>query len=151
MATRSLNNPPAAQPQAVGSLDALENQGFRGEESATRSLGSALPAEAAFRTAQSAANAYQMPSLDPKGMTTLNLSFYEMAEQPGMNTRFYAYAKGLPANSRIRILIPENRGFVEALIVAPLDAQAQADMAISPALAQLISAAGGSNWVSVTY
>lgn len=95
---------------------------------------------------------FTLPNLQPQGTLLENQKYGEVNDPRIKEQRFYMYHKSIPVGSKVNVLIPDNAGYIEAEVVGRMDSRSSADVGLSPALMELVSAApNASGVVNLSY
>lgn len=110
-----------------------------------------LKPKAVHRTTSTDGKTYELPAFNVFGQVAQQMRYGEVLDERIQSTRFYAYHKTLPLNTKVNLLMPDNGGFIEVEIVGRLANNSTADIALSPACVRVLNGAKADGVVTITY
>ena len=110
-----------------------------------------LTPKAVHRTVAPDGKTYEMPTFNVFGQVAQQLRYGEVLDERIQSTRFYAYHKTLPLDTKVNLLLPDNAGFIEIEVVGRLANNSSADIALSPACVRILDGANTGGVVTITY
>lgn len=76
--------------------------------------------------------------------------FTELRSKKATNNRFYAFHNSLPIGSKVKMLIPQNEGYVEVEIIDRLPSYERVMIGLSPACTAILEGAGNPHIVTIS-
>jgi len=76
--------------------------------------------------------------------------FTELRSKKATNNRFYAFHNSLPIGTKVKMLIPQNEGYVEVEIIDRLPSYERVMIGLSPACTAILEGAGNPHIVTIS-